>query len=131
LMRRMHDAKRAGASSVEIWGSGQQRREFIYTDDLARACVFAMKRYYGGDPFNLGGGTEASISELAYAIRDVVGFQGVLRFDTSKPDGMPLKALDASTLSALGWRPSIAFPEALERTYQWFLSHESETVAKG
>lgn len=131
LIRRMHEAKRAGASSVEIWGSGQQRREFIYTDDLARACVFAMDKYRGGDPLNLGGGTEASISELAYAIRGVVGFQGELTFDTSKPDGMPLKALDASTLSALGWRPSISFREALERTYQWFLSHESEAVAKG
>ena len=128
LMRRMHEAKHARTSSVDIWGSGQQRREFIYVDDLARACVFTMQRYTGGGPLNLGGGSDTSIGELAHAIKDVVGFQGALRFDTSKPDGMPLKALDGSTLAALGWRPSIPLPDALQRTYEWFLGHESAAV---
>jgi GDP-L-fucose synthase len=124
LMRRMHEAKLAEAPSVDIWGSGQQRREFIYVEDLADACAFAMRRYRGPGPLNLGGGRDMSIAELAHAIKEVVGFQGELRFDRSKPDGMPLKALDGSELAALGWRPSILFPEALERTYQWFLNHE-------
>ena len=130
LMRRMHGAKLAGASSVDIWGSGQQRREFIYVDDLASACVFAMRHYEGANPLNLGGGRDTSIAELAHALRDVVGFEGELRFDSSKPDGMPVKALDASELQALGWRPVVAFHDALDRTYRWFLSHEARLVAR-
>jgi GDP-L-fucose synthase len=122
LMRRMHEAKHAGASSMDVWGSGQQRREFIYVDDLASACVFAMQRYCGDGPLNLGGGRDTSIAELAQAVKVVVGYEGTLRFDTSKPDGMPLKALDNSELAALGWKPSVPFLDALERTYQWFLT---------
>ena len=125
LMRRMHEAKLAGARTVDIWGSGTQRREFIYVDDLASACVFAMQRYRGDGPLNLGGGRDTSIAELAHAIKDVVGFAGDLRFDTSKPDGMPLKALDAAELSALGWNPSVTFHDGLDRTYRWFLSHRA------
>ena len=124
LMRRMHEARLAGATTVDIWGSGKQRREFIYVDDLASACVFAMKQYRGDGPLNLGGGRDTSIAELAEAVQEVVGFTGTLRFDASKPDGMPLKALDATELSALGWQPSIAFREGLERTYRWFLSQQ-------
>ena len=124
LMRRMHEAKITRAPSIDIWGSGQQRREFIYADDLASACVCAMLHYRGPGPLNLGGGRDTSIAELAQAIRGAVGFEGELRFDTSKPDGMPIKALDASELHALGWRPAVSFHEALDRTYRWFLSHE-------
>ena len=130
LIRRMHEARCMGASSIDIWGSGRQRREFIYSDDLARACVFAMQQYTGQGPLNLGGGRDTSIAELAQAVKDVVGFQGTLRFDTLKPDGMPLKALDGSEMAALGWRPSISFFEALERTYHWFLSHEARALAQ-
>lgn len=130
LIRRIHEAKRTGAPSVEIWGSGRQRREFIYIDDLASACVFAMLQYTGQGPLNLGGGRDTSIAELAEAVRHVVGYQGTLRFDTSKPDGMPLKSLDGSELAALGWRPSIPFLDALGRTYEWFLSHEIASVAQ-
>jgi len=129
LIRRLHEARQTGAPSVDIWGSGQQRREFIYADDLASACVFAMKHYTGPGPLNLGGGRDASIAELAHTIKSVIGFEGALRFDTSKPDGMPLKALDGAELAALGWRPSIPFFDALERTYQWFLTHQSTAVA--
>ena len=87
-----------------------------------------MRHYRGAGPINLGGGYEISISELAHAIRDVVGFEGELRFDTSKPDGMPLKTLDASELQALGWRAAVSFHDALSRTYQWYLQHETQLV---
>jgi GDP-L-fucose synthase len=126
----MHEAKYSGAPVIEIWGSGQQRREFIYSDDLASACVCAMRRYAGNGPLNLGGGGDTSIAELAHAIREVVSFEGELRFDPSKPDGMPFKALDSSELRALGWQPSVAFHDALDRTYRWFLSHDTRLVAE-
>jgi len=127
LMRRMHEAKLAGARSIDIWGSGNQRREFIYADDLAAACVFVMMNHEGAT-INIGGGRDASIRELAETIKTVVGFEGALRFDTSKPDGMPFKALDSSALLSLGWRPSITFEDALHRTYQWFLHHDAIAV---
>ena len=130
LMRRMHEAKVARAPSIDIWGSGRQRREFMYADDLASACVFAMQRYTGNGPLNLGGGFDTSIAELARAIREVVGFEGELRFDTSKTDGMPHKALDSSELRALGWQPSVAFGDALDRTYRWFLNHKAQLVQR-
>ena len=130
LIRRMHEAKYSGTPVIEIWGSGQQRREFIYSDDLASACVLAMQRYAGNGPLNLGVGGDTSIAELAHAIREVVGFQGELRFNPSKPDGMPFKALDSSELRALGWRPVVPFHDALERTYRWFLNHEAQLVQR-
>ena len=128
LMRRIHEAKLAGAGSIDIWGSGNQRREFIYVDDLASACVFAMNEYRGHGPLNLGWGCDTSIRELSLALRDVVGFEGELRFDTSKPDGMPFKALDSTELSTLGWRPSVPFRDGLERTYRWFLRRQVATA---
>ena len=89
-----------------------------------------MQRYAGNGPLNLGGGGDTSIAELAHAIREVVGFKGELRFDPSKPDGMPFKALDSSELRALGWQPSVPFHDALERTYRWFLNHETQLVQR-
>lgn len=127
LMRRMHEAKLAGATAIDIWGSGNQRREFIYIDDLASATTFVLEEHDGGT-INLGGGRDMSIRELAETIKEVVGFAGTLRFDTSKPDGMPFKALDASALMALGWRPQVAFEDALERTYRWFVQREAVGV---
>ena len=127
LMRRMHEAKLASAPSIDIWGSGNQRREFIYTDDLASACAFVMTHHDGGT-INVGGGRDTSIRELAEMIKEVVGFDGALRFDTSKPDGMPFKALDSSVLLDMGWRPSFTFDDALQRTYHWFLQHEALAV---
>jgi GDP-L-fucose synthase len=120
LMRRMHEAAARDDDHLTVWGSGNQRREFLYVDDLARACLFAMDHYSGEAPLNLGGGRDTSIRELAEHIRDVVGFRGELLFDASKPDGMPLKALDASVLLGLGWAPIVPFRDALERTYQSF-----------
>jgi GDP-L-fucose synthase len=130
LIRRLHGARLEGASSVDVWGSGQQRREFVYVDDLASACVFAMQRYGGDGPLNLGGGRDTSIAELAQAVKAVVGYEGTLRFDTAKPDGMPLKALDNSELAALGWKPSTPFLDALQLTYRWFLSRETTEVIR-
>ena len=127
LMRRMHEAKLGGATAIDIWGSGNQRREFIYIDDLASAATFVLEEHNGGT-INLGGGRDMSIRELAETIKEIVGFEGKLRFDTSKPDGMPFKALDASALMALGWRPHVAFEDALERTYRWFVQREAVGV---
>jgi GDP-L-fucose synthase len=127
LMRRMHEAKLAGAPTIDIWGSGNQRREFIYIDDLAAAAVFVLARHDGWT-INLGGGCDTLIRELAERIKNVVGFDGDLRFDTSKPDGMPFKALDSSALLALGWMPKVSFDEALERTYHWFLHHDAPAM---
>jgi GDP-L-fucose synthase len=121
LMRRFHEARIAGRAFVEVWGSGTPRREFIYVDDLADACIFAMERYDGDDPLNLGTGTTTSIAELAETIRDVVGYRGELRFDRSRPDGMPFKGLDSTPLGALGWRPRCQLRDGLKRTYEWFL----------
>ncbi len=121
LIRRFHEAKLRGDPLVSIWGSGQPRREFIYVDDLADACLFVMEHYHDAGPLNLGGGTDLSIGALAKKIRDIVGFAGRLDFDASRPDGMPLKALDSSKLAGLGWRPTFDFDDALRRTYEAFL----------
>lgn len=121
LIRKMHEAKVASAASVEIWGTGTPRREFIFADDLADACLFVMQEYNGAEPINLGGGTDLSIAELAELIKEAVGYLGGLRFDTSRPDGMPVKALDSSRLIAMGWRPATPFSTALAVTLSAFL----------
>ena len=121
LMRKMHEASGRHMPSVEIWGSGTPRREFIYADDLADACVFVMNHYDAAEPINLGSGVDVSIAELAMQIKAVVGYSGDLRFDPSKPDGMPLKALDSSVLLSLGWKPATPFRAALAMTYEAFV----------
>lgn len=123
LLRRLHEAKTAGAPAVTVWGTGDARRELVFADDLAEACLFVMSRYAGEAPINLGGGTDRSIREVAELIREVVGYTGALEFDTSRPDGMPRKALDASAVRALGWAPSIDLRAGLDATYEWFLRH--------
>jgi GDP-L-fucose synthase len=122
LIHRMHDAKLTAAPAVDIWGTGRPRRELIYADDLAAACLFAMRHYDAGDPINLGTGADISIAQLASLVRDVLGYSGALRFDTAKPDGTPFKRLDSTLLRDMGWRPRIDLRTGLERTYQWFLS---------
>lgn len=121
LIRRFHEAKLRGDPAVAIWGTGRPRREFIYADDLAAACIFAMQHYQEAAPVNLGGGVDLSIAALAEKIRDLVGFAGRLEFDASRPDGMPLKSLDSSRLLSLGWRPAFDIEEGLRRTYEDFL----------
>jgi len=125
LIRRMHAAKRDGENEVIIWGSGAPRREFIFADDLASACLFAMEHYSDSRPINLGGGQDLSIAELAGMVREVTGYPGRLAFDPTRPDGMPRKALDARRLLALDWRPRWDFRQALSATYAWYLEHEN------
>lgn len=125
LLRKMHEAKLNDSPSVEIWGTGTPRREFIFVDDLADACVFALNHYDGAAPINLGGGTDLSIKELARQIQTLVGYTGKLCFNTSKPDGMPLKALDSTVLLNMGWRPRTSFHDALAQTYAWFLQNQN------
>ncbi len=123
LLRKMHAAKTGGAAQVEVWGSGRPRREFLYVDDLADAAVFLMRNYDAGTLINVGVGTDVSIRELAELIREVVGYQGELRFDAGKPDGTPRKLLDVSRLSALGWQAHTPLRAGIEQTYAWYLKH--------
>jgi len=129
LMRKMHEAKISGANQAEIWGSGRPRREFLFVDDLAEASIFVMQRYEGASPINIGGGVDLSIAELAALIKEIVGYTGELAFNTDKPDGMPLKALDSTRLRSLGWRPKTAFRSALLATYNGFLNAYKEAVS--
>ena len=123
LMRKFHQARAADASEVEVWGSGQVRRELLHVDDLADACVFLMDHYEESGHINVGTGIDLTITELAETIRDVVYPQGTLRFDASKPDGIARKVLDVSRLHALGWKHQIDLRPGIERTYAWFLAN--------
>lgn len=123
LLRRMHEAKVKGAPFLEVWGTGDVRREFIFVDDLAEACVLVMRAYDGPEPINMGTGSDLTIKEVAELVKEVVGYPGELRFDTDKPDGMPLKKLDSSLLRAMGWRPRHGLKPSLEGTYRWFLQN--------
>jgi GDP-L-fucose synthase len=130
LIRRFHEAKQAGDPVVRIWGSGRARREFIYSLDLADACIFVMQQYDGPEPINLGGGEDLSIRDVAEAIAEVVGYRGRLAFDSSRPDGMPRKVLDSEPLRTLGWCPSTGFLPALAATYSWFKRYEAPEERK-
>jgi GDP-L-fucose synthase len=121
LIRRLDEAKHTGARMVNLWGTGTPRREFLYSEDVADACMFLMENYEGVDPVNIGGGTELSIAELATAIADVVHYTGEIRFDASRPDGMPLKALDSSELQSMGWNPTTRFADAVRATYEEYV----------
>ncbi|BCM89671.1 GDP-L-fucose synthase [Abditibacteriota bacterium] len=126
LLRKTHEAKKTGAANVEIWGSGMPRREFLHCDDLADACLFLIDNFSESGPLNVGSGIDLSIKELAEMVREIVGFEGELRFDASKPDGTPRKLMDVSRLARAGWRAKIGLREGVETTYQWFLEHEHE-----
>lgn len=125
MIRRFHEAKLSGVPEVVIWGSGAPLREFLHIDDVADACVFLMDRYSDESPVNIGGGQEFSILELARRVAAAVGYQGEIRTDPSKPDGTPRKSLDASRLTALGWKPRITFDQGLADTYRWYLQTEA------
>jgi len=112
----------SNASSVTIWGTGTPRREFLYVDDLADACVFVMNHYEEDEIINIGAGKDISIKELAELIKDITGFEGAIRYDPSKPDGTPRKLLDVSRLESLGWRSRISLREGIEKTYQWYVN---------
>jgi len=125
LIRKMHDARASGAEEVVIWGTGTPRREIMYVDDMANACVFLMQNYSGEDFVNIGVGDDISIRDFAALIADVVGFEGNFTYDTSKPDGTPRKLVDVSRLNGLGWTSRISLREGVERTYAWFLENET------
>jgi GDP-L-fucose synthase len=122
LIRRFHEAKIAGKPSVEVWGSGRVRRELMSADDLADACVFAMKHYSGDDFVNVGTGQDITIRDFAELVAEVVGYKGELKFDTSRPDGAPRKLLDVGKLTALGWKAKIPLRQGLAAAYADFLS---------
>ena len=129
LIAKMHRAHETGAATVDIWGSGRPRREFLYVDDLADALVWLMERYDGETHVNVGTGEDLSIADLARRIGDVVGFRGDLAFDTTKPDGTPRKLLDVSRLRDLGWTAATPLAEGLARTYEDFRRRGAPGVA--
>jgi len=120
LIRKFHEAKVAGQKEVVVWGTGSPRREFLYVDDLADACIFLMNNYNSSEIINIGVGKDISIKELALMVKEIVGFDGEIVFDTSKPDGTPIKLLDVSKLSSLGWQAKISLKEGIKKTYRWY-----------
>jgi GDP-L-fucose synthase len=120
LLRRFHEAKLAGTPEVVVWGSGTPRREFLHVDDLADACLHLMDAYNDEDIVNIGTGEDISIKELAELIRQVVGYEGAITWDATKPDGTPRKLLDVTKIHGLGWKHSIPLPEGLRATYDWY-----------
>ncbi len=123
LLRKTHEAKVSNAEHVEIWGTGSVLREFLHVDDLADACAFLMKNYDEMEIVNIGSGYDISVLGLAKLIKEVVGFEGDLRFKSDMPDGVQQKLLDISKITALGWRPSIGMRAGLESTYKWYLKN--------
>ncbi|MHB1945358.1 MAG: GDP-L-fucose synthase [Metallibacterium sp.] len=129
MLRKFHDAKLRGDDHVMLWGTGTPRREFLHVDDLARACLYVMEQYEGEAFLNVGVGVDVSIRELAGMVQEVVGFNGRIDWDASKPDGTPRKLLDVSKLHALGWTASIPLREGVAATYQWYLQHLASAKA--
>jgi GDP-L-fucose synthase len=123
LIRKFHDAKTKGNQSVTLWGTGSPKREFLHSDDLGRACLFLLENYDGDVAINVGRGEDIAINDLAELIRGIVGFQGEIVWDDSKPDGTPRKLLDVSRITALGWKPEIKLEEGIRSTYDWYLDH--------
>ena len=120
LMRRIHEAKLAGESSVKIWGTGNALREFMSSEDLANACWYFLKSNYGGELINIGTGKDLSIRDFSKVLAKVVGYNGIFEFDESKPDGTPRKLLDTSKADSFGWRSKIELNDGLKKTYDWF-----------
>ena len=123
LIRKTHEAMRAGAPEIAVWGSGTPRREFMHVDDLADAAVFLMLEYDSGEIINVGTGIDVTIRELAEMIRSAAGYTGRIVFDSSKPDGTPRKLLDVSRLKALGWTPKVALADGIAQTWRWYVKN--------
>ena len=122
LIRKFHEAKIAEKGEVVIWGTGTPRRELLHVADLADACLFLMQTYDESDIINIGTGKDMTIKELAETVARVIGFEGTLRFDSSKPDGTPVKRLDVTRLNALGWHAKIEIEKGINETYDWYIS---------
>jgi GDP-L-fucose synthase len=125
FIRRFHEAKVAGAPSVTVWGTGTPRREFLHVDDLAQACLVLLQHYDTHETINVGLGDDMPIRELAETVASVVGFEGTIEWDSSKPDGMPRKLLDTSRINELGWQPQISLRDGVASTYEWYLANKA------
>ena len=130
LIRRVHEAKREGAPTVTVWGTGSPRREFLFVDDLADACVFVLEHYSGDSHLNVGSDEEVTIADAAKLIADVIGYRGKFAFDTSRPDGTPRKLLDSSKLIEMGWRTRTSLREGLKLTYSDFIARRQLSTPK-
>ncbi len=128
LIRRFHEAKLSGASNVVVWGTGTPRREFLYVDDMADACIHLIKTYSGIDMVNIGTGKDITIAEFARTVAGIVGYSGAISYDSSRPDGTPQKLLDISRLSARGWRARTSLEDGLRLAYQAYLSETKEAA---
>jgi GDP-L-fucose synthase len=128
LIRKMHEALHKHSPEVVLWGDGSARREFLFVDDMADACVFLMEKYNSSEIINIGCGRDQTIKELAQIVKRTVGYKGEIRWDKTKPIGMPRKQLDVHKLFALGWKPHVDLPDGLVREYQWFVEHEKEIL---
>lgn len=126
LLQRIHKAKLANDKSVTIWGTGTPKREFIFSEDLAEACVFLMDHYEASEIINVGCGKELQIKDLTHLIQQVVGYEGELVFDSSKPDGTPRKILDVSKLQAMGWTPKTSLRDGIKQAYEWYQQNIAE-----
>jgi GDP-L-fucose synthase len=124
IIRKVHEAKMANLSEVVVWGSGKPKREFLYVDDLADACVFLMEKNYAGSLINIGSGIDVTISELTELVMKVINFSGTIKFDDSKPDGTPRKLLDVTKLSKLGWNANIGLQEGIKMSYAAALQND-------
>lgn len=129
LIRKFHEAKSEGKNSVEIWGTGSPKREFLHCDDLAEACLFLMLNYSGKEMVNIGTGEDISIKDLALMVKEIVGFEGDLTFDTSKPDGTPRKLMDVSRLHQLGWKHKIDLESGIRSVYNQYKRNLAQTSA--
>ena len=128
LIRRFHEAKVSGASTVVVWGTGTPRREFLYVDDMADACIHLMKTYSGIDMVNIGTGADITIADFAREVASIVGYTGAISYDTSRPDGTPQKLLDVSRLAALGWRARTSLEDGLRLAYQAYLNQSKQAA---
>jgi GDP-L-fucose synthase len=126
FIRKVHEAKKSGAKTITVWGTGTPRREFLHTTDLAEACLFLLEHYNEPDLVNIGCGEDVTIRELAETVCDVLGFNGSLEFDASKPDGTPRKLLDISKIKSLGWSPKISLRDGIADAYRWFCENYNE-----
>jgi GDP-L-fucose synthase len=126
LIMKIHAAKAANNPTVELWGSGTPKREFLFSEDLGDACVFVMKNYSGEMFLNVGTGHDMTILELAQSIAKIIGWKGTFTFDASKPDGMPRKVMDVSRLRALGWSAPTDFETGMKEAYRWYVTHVAD-----
>ncbi|MES2962013.1 MAG: GDP-L-fucose synthase [Pseudomonadota bacterium] len=127
LLRKFHEAKVAGKSEVEVWGSGTPKRELLYVDDLAKACVYVMNNKEVTGLTNIGTGEDATIAELAELVKRTVGFKGEIKFDATKPDGAPRKCLDVSKINSLGWKATTSLEDGIKKVYDWYLAEKTKT----